>query len=154
MNPDGSTTRRIMFVSHTCYLDTSNGATIASRSMMECLARRGFAAAAVTGTVLESAQRGDVETLLVAQGSKADTDGDRSSAGPLMSAGFPGALRGNVRGVDVLLHRSPITSLHEADESEIRGFLGLLDEAMARFRPEVVVTWGGDSLAQGIQQLV
>ena len=39
--------RRVLFVSHTCYLDSNNGASVASRSMMESLGRNGFSAAAM-----------------------------------------------------------------------------------------------------------
>jgi hypothetical protein len=51
--------RRVLFVSHTCYLDSNNGASVASRSMMESLGRNGFSAAAMSGTVLESAREHD-----------------------------------------------------------------------------------------------
>jgi len=46
--------RRVLFFAHSCYLDDSNGATLASRATMETLSRHGLAAEALTGTILES----------------------------------------------------------------------------------------------------
>ena len=66
--------RRVLFVSHTCYLDSSNGASIASRSMMQCLARNGFAAVAMSGTVLESGQETDPAAWLAEQGLAPNAD--------------------------------------------------------------------------------
>ncbi len=45
---------RALFVSRGCYLETSNGAAVATRSMMECLARHGCGAEALSGTLLQS----------------------------------------------------------------------------------------------------
>jgi hypothetical protein len=65
---DAPSVRRVLFVSHTCYLDSSNGASVASRSLMECLARHGFAAAAMTGTALDSNGNVEPEVWMAEQG--------------------------------------------------------------------------------------
>lgn len=148
-------TRRIIFVSHSCYLDSSNGANIASRSMMECLARRGFAVAAVTGTVLESGREVDPGIWLSEQGLTFEFEGGPVTSGHNFdpSGCVPISYQLNVQGVDVVLHRGPTTRPHEPDESEIEGFLGLLDEKTRRFRADVMVTFGGDVLATRIRHL-
>lgn len=104
---------RILFASHTCYLDTHNGASVAIRSLMECLARRGFLASAMTGTVFESNE--DIETTawLIDQG--LDFEAFRSepnSDGDIDRGAHPRACyRLDAGGVGVLLHGSPtITS--------------------------------------------
>ena len=45
--------RRVLLVTRGCYLDSSNGASIASRAMMEAWARQGFAAEALSGLRFE-----------------------------------------------------------------------------------------------------
>ncbi|HEX8203884.1 MAG TPA: hypothetical protein VF590_25640 [Isosphaeraceae bacterium] len=87
---------RVLFASHSCDLDDSNGAAVASRALMQALARRGFAVEVLCGSMLDLkvevepaawlAARGDhFETLggqawtLDAQGMRPDVP-DRSSA--------------------------------------------------------------------------
>jgi hypothetical protein len=45
--------RRLLFVSFACYLDDANGAAVASRAMMEALARRGLAGEVLCGPLFE-----------------------------------------------------------------------------------------------------
>jgi glycosyltransferase involved in cell wall biosynthesis len=59
---------RLLFVSHTCYFDTYNGASVATRSLMECLARRELPAMATTGTVVETGDELDPGNWLAEQG--------------------------------------------------------------------------------------
>jgi hypothetical protein len=59
---------RVLFVSHGCYLEPSIGASVASRGLMECLARHGFAAEALSGTVLNSGGYDDPAAWLAERG--------------------------------------------------------------------------------------
>jgi glycosyltransferase involved in cell wall biosynthesis len=151
---DARANRRVLFVSHTCYFDTSNGASVASRALMECLARHGFAAAAMTGTVLDSRRDVDPAMLLSEQGLAFEALGERDGLTKLPpdSAADPTAYRLHVRGVAVVLHKSPTTRPHVADEHEQQGFLRLLEQILERSRPDVVVTYGGDALAAEIRR--
>ena len=49
---------KILFASQSCYLDSSGGAAVASRAMMEALDRRGFAVEALTGMMLDADRGG------------------------------------------------------------------------------------------------
>lgn len=151
---DARTNRRVLFVSHTCYFDTSNGASVASRALMECLARHGFAAAAMTGTILDSGRDVDLATLLAEQGLTFEDLGEPagSTESPPDSEGVSTAYRLHARGVAVVLHKSPITRPHVSDEYEQQGFLRLLEQTLEWSRPDVVVTYGGDALAAEIRR--
>src|SRR6185312_8257340 len=52
--------RRILFVSFASYLDDANGAAVASRAMMEALARRGFAVEVLCGPIREQGREIDL----------------------------------------------------------------------------------------------
>jgi len=146
---------RILFVSHTCYFDNCNGASVASRALMESLARQGCSVAAVTGTVFDFGRDVDPAAWLAEQGLTFEVVNGRteSTAATPSNADAPTHYRLNVRGVAAVLHESPTTRSHEADEAERRGFLRLFEEAVARLRPEVVVTYGGDALAAEVRRV-
>lgn len=147
--------RRVLFASHACYLDDSNGAAVASRAMMEALARSGFAVEAVSGTALELhqgvepadwlAERGIAFQVLGGSSWSVDARGLRSNAPP--------HLRLNVRDVPVTLHRSTAFRAHEADDCEREEFLSLYETVLDRFRPDVVVNYGGDVLAHRVRSI-
>jgi len=140
--------QKILFVATTCYFDTNNGASVACRAMMECLARHGFAAEAVTGTVFEADHEVVPATFLAAEGLSYEVvPGD-----PTDPAGDAAtAFRLDVRGVVAHLFQSPVARLHKLDEAEREGFLRLLKATMDRLRPDVVVTYGGDELARQVR---
>ena len=146
--------RRVLFACHNCYFDNSNGASVASRAMLECLARHGFAVGATTGTVLESGQDVEPGSWLVEQRLKFESPEAPTSRGdePISTLDSPTSYRLRGRDVEVVLHRSSTTRPHEPDEPEIRGFLRLFEEVMDRSRPDVVVNYGGDSLAALVRQ--
>lgn len=151
---DRSGNPRVMFVAHTCYFDTHNGASVATRSLMEGLARWGFPAAAMTGSVLESGEEVDPGSWLAGQGLRPEpVDGKPNApADPGSEVDAPACYRLAARGVRVLIHRSRTTRPHVSEEPEIRGFLGLLEAALDDFRPDVLVNFGGDTLAAEIRR--
>ena len=55
--------RRVLFVSFASYLDDANGASIASRAMMEALARRGFAVEVLCGPIRELNREFDLASV-------------------------------------------------------------------------------------------
>ena len=59
---------RVAFASHAFYFGTYNEASVATRSLMECLADWGFSAMAMTGTVVERGKELDPGNWLVEQG--------------------------------------------------------------------------------------
>jgi glycosyltransferase involved in cell wall biosynthesis len=150
-NPQGK--RRILFASHTCYFDTHNGASVAVRSLMENLARQGFATAAMTGTVLEAAEEWDAGVWLEEQGLRVEVAHARAEAtsGRDSAVDAAAAYRLRERGVEVLLHKSTTTRPHQPDAAERLEFLDLYEGILDQFRPDVVVNFGGDALAAEIR---
>ena len=139
--------KKFLFVSTTCYFDTNNGASVACRSLMECLSRSGRIAAALTGTVFESHHEVDLAEFLAGEGICPEV----GLAAP-HGVGSD-TLRLEVRGVSVRLAGSQGARLHDPDEPERRRFLALFEEVTDRFSPDVVVTYGGDTLARQIRAM-
>ncbi len=146
--------RRILFVTSGCYLDDSSGAAVATRAMMEVLARSGFSAEALTGVSLETREETAPATWLHRRG----LDFDFNGGGCIVSASGlvtnePHHYRLNVRGVALTLSPGiPDRPFHPtgpvADE-----FQRLLQMTLDRFQPDVVVNFGGDELAQRVRSL-
>ena len=143
MSSRNPTVRRVLFCGLNCYLDDSNGAAVASRAMMEALGRRGFAVEALTGTMFEAGPDVDPADWLAGRGFMLPFDGDPREPG----AADVVVYRLEVRGVAVALHRCATTKTHPYNDVEAAGFLALLDEALDRFRPDVLVNYGGDPVS-------
>ena len=145
---------RVAFASQACYFDTCNEASFEARSLMECLATLGFPTLAMTGTVIEVGKELDPGNWLAGQVLMPEFfDGQAHSTSqivPQMSASPHYRLTAG--GVQVVLHRSPTTHPHVPEEPEIAGFLGLLESVLDEFQPDVVVSFGGHSLAEEIRR--
>ena len=147
---DRAANRRILFVSHACHLDDSNGAASASRALMQALARRGFATEVLCGAMLDI-NHADVDPArwLAGRGHEAEELGEECStfdAGGFRP-GLPPHFRLIANGVPVIVHRSPTTRPHDPGEVERAEFLQLLKITLDRFRPDVLVGYGGTLLA-------
>ena len=59
---------RVAFASQACYFGTYNEASVATRSLLECLATWGFPTMAMTGTVVEAGKELDPGKWLAEQG--------------------------------------------------------------------------------------
>ena len=146
-------TRRVMHCSVFLYLDFSNGAATANRSLMECLARHGFAVEVLSGTLVDSGGGQDPAGLLSAMNLAFESDGGYfgwtvGTAGVI--AAYPPCLRGTLRGVPFTVHHRRSSCQGELDRAVADEFLCLFDAAVARFRPDVLVTYGGDPLTREI----
>ncbi len=145
--------RRVLLACQACYFDNSHDASVAGRAMLECLARHGFVVAAMTGTVLDSGRDREPGSWLVEQGlefESLDVPIPRSDD-PISAPDSPTSYRLHECGVEVVIHGGSTTRPHEPDESEIRGFVRRLEEVMGRFRPHVIVNYGGDSLSARVR---
>lgn len=65
----GASTRCILFVTHGCCLDDSNGAAVARRALVEALGRRGCAVEALSGIMLDLDRDLDPGRRLAGRGS-------------------------------------------------------------------------------------
>jgi len=140
---------RSLFVSHGCYLDDSNGAAVASRALMWALVRRGMAVEVLCGVMLDLDREVDPATWLAERGWATEERGEGAwsvdAAG--VRAGIPPHFHLTAEGVPVTLHRSPSTRPHEPGDEECTEFLRLLDATLDRFRPDVLIGYGGSRIA-------
>jgi glycosyltransferase involved in cell wall biosynthesis len=144
-------TRRVLFVSFASYLDDANGASVASRAMMEALARRGFAVEVLCGPILELNREIDLTSTLAARSLSVEVRG-----GDAWDVGFFGTRSAASDHMALNLNSVPVTILagsalpHVPDEEECRAFLQWFERVWARLRPEVVVSYGGGWLTREI----
>ncbi|HWE40547.1 MAG TPA: glycosyltransferase [Isosphaeraceae bacterium] len=140
--------RRVLFASHACYLDDSNGAAVASRATMEALARRGSAVEVLCGTRMDIEGEVDPAAWLAARGWAVEESGggawEVGARG--VRADEPRQLRLTVGGVPIAMHRGPTTRPHEPEDDEREEFLRLVEATLDRFRPDVLVGYGGSRL--------
>jgi glycosyltransferase involved in cell wall biosynthesis len=131
------------------YFDSSNGAAAANRALMRCLARQGFAVEALCGSVVDVGYDQDPANLLSA--SHLEFDADRGDA--RLTVGAAGVFAADVPQLRTMVDGVPVTvrgrlthRCHEADAAEFGEFLSLAESTFDRFRPDVLITYGGDPL--------
>jgi glycosyltransferase involved in cell wall biosynthesis len=121
--------------------------------MMEALARNGFPVEAFTGTVLELDEDLDPTACLLARGISFETCG--GEAWSLDARGLrpdvPAHYQTCLRNVPLTLCRSQTSRPHVPSDSEREDFLKLYSRVLKQFQPDVLVTFGGDLLAQAMR---
>ena len=120
---------------------------------MECLSRRGFDVEAITGTVLGLSEAFDPCSWLIARGLAPESRGGGSWSVDArgLRADVPPHEHLTLKSVPVTLHRSAMTQPHEPDDNEREDFLRLFQDVLQRFRPDVLINYGGDALAHQIR---
>jgi hypothetical protein len=136
---------RLLFCSNHCYLDPSSGAALATRDLLELLAARGWACGALSGPRLDFETRPTLESLLQAHGLPFDARAAPSDGAPFRLFHLP------VRGVPVTLYEPAAQPPGRPPAPhDGRHFLPVLDGVLDRFRPDVLLTYGGDDLAREV----
>jgi glycosyltransferase involved in cell wall biosynthesis len=149
-----SSARRVLFVSHACYLDDANGAAVASRSLIGLLQDGGFSTEVLSGIMLDRDREGELAEWLAGRHCRPEPPIEAWGVdGEGRRVAVPPHLRVTHRGIAITLHRGPTSKPHETDDIERIEFLTLLDLTLARFRPDVVVGYGGDRLANEVRAL-
>ncbi len=131
--------QRLLFSSIHSYLDPSSGAALATRELLELLAARGWDCRALTCGVLDYAQETPLEDVL------ATIDQPTTRVGAAISRGGEAEVfdleLGGVR--ITLLPTSHSRADKAPSEREAAIYLDLVDQVFDRFRPDVVLTYGG-----------
>jgi glycosyltransferase involved in cell wall biosynthesis len=145
--------RRVLFVSYGCYLDSSNGASIASRAMMEALGRHGFVVEALSGPGYEHGGEVDPADRLAGLGIclEASDGGTWIVDACGLRADVPPHDRLTAGGVRLTLARRTGAGEAEPEDAGYEEFLRLYDATLRRFRPEVLVNYGSSALSQEIR---
>jgi glycosyltransferase involved in cell wall biosynthesis len=145
MVPAPSHPPRVLFCSYHGYLDPSSGAALATRDLLELLAARGWACGVLSGPRLDLASAESLEDLLQAHGLACEVR--HAPAGSL-----PFTLYHLVQGgVPVTLFDTPAARVPgPPTRAEGDVFLALFRDVLDRFRPDVLLTYGGNALAREV----
>jgi glycosyltransferase involved in cell wall biosynthesis len=148
---------RFLFAAHNVYTDHTSGAALSHRVMMEWLAAAGHDCEVLATARFDTTQPDDIEDHLArlevpltrAPASKAFT---RSVQKPKnVVVGRP-TVRYGLGGVKVTTLLTAHNDMHERDPIELQQFVFLFDEALRRFSPDVVLTYGPAPTPQDVMR--
>ncbi|OWK35335.1 FkbM family methyltransferase [Fimbriiglobus ruber] len=135
---------RVMFASYHCYHDSASGAALCTRDLFALLTARGWACRVFTGPNLDDPVAPPV--------------GDKLRAYPTTQMA-----RGRFGNADFTLYHSqaggfPVTmfapdppaATRSPTQEEARAFAAVLSDAIREFRPDVVLTYGGDDASRAV----
>ena len=129
---------RLLFASLHGYIDPSNGAATASRDLLELLAARGVDCRVLSTGVLDYHEETPLEPLL----DNLDVPVERCDAA--LPGGSVEVFDLTLGGVRVLLLPTRSSRMERSpDRREAAAFLALADQVFERFRPQVMLTYGG-----------
>ena len=130
---------RLLFASIHCCLDPSGGAALSTRELLELLAARGWDCRALTCGVLDYLQETPLDDML------ATLDLPASRCQASLSRGQSAAVVDlHADGVRVTILPTASSRAERAPDSrEASLFLDLAEQALERFRPQVLLTYGG-----------
>jgi glycosyltransferase involved in cell wall biosynthesis len=133
---------RLLFASCHGYLDPSNGAATATRDLMELLTSLGVDCRVLSTGVFDYDRETPLETVLDALGVPAER-----CAAPLSRGGTTDVYDLTLSGVRVTLLPTSSSRIERSpNRQETETFLDLADQIFERFRPQVLLTYGGHPL--------
>ena len=141
--------RRLLFCSRSFYLDDSNGAAVAHRTLARSLVAWGTPVEALSGVVIDGGGGADPAEVLATRGiAFLGIGGDSWAIGAGgIDASDPANLRASVGGVPLTVSRRPLRRLAHPDPFEVAELLRLFEATRRRFRPDVLVTSTRDAPA-------
>jgi len=134
---------RILFCSYHCYFDPSSGAAISVRDLLELLVSRGWPCAVFCGPQQDFEESEPLDQMLKVHGLSPEIR--------RVNAGRAGCTLYHFvqGGVPVTIYSpSPTTPRRPPSAADGETFLGLFAQAVERFRPDLVFTYGGHWLAR------
>lgn len=137
--PKGAVARpRVLFASYHCHYDPASGAALCTRDLFDLLTARGWACAVVTGPQLDDPAAAPIGAVLGA-GPGADRVAGR--CGDLTFTVFDAA----PDGYPVTVFAPDPPAVHRAPgPAETAAFHDVVAKVAADFKPDVVLTYGGD----------
>jgi glycosyltransferase involved in cell wall biosynthesis len=134
---------RLLFASIHSYLDPSSGAAVATRELLELLAARGWDCRALTCGVLDYERETPLDEVLAALDRPA-----RRVRAALSRGGKAEVFDLELDGVRVTLLPASSSRAERAPSAREGGvFLDLVEQALEKFRPDVVLTYGGSPVS-------
>jgi hypothetical protein len=136
---------RLLFCSNHCYWDPSSGAALCTRELLELLAQRGWCCRVFCGPELDFEEMPSLTPFLSAQAIRFEQRQAGTPAGPLSVLHFRHG------GVPVQICANPVARCGQpATPAAGACFLALYERLLERFRPDIVLTYGGDGVAREI----
>jgi glycosyltransferase involved in cell wall biosynthesis len=133
--------RRLLFASYHCYVDPSSGAAVSARELLVMLAQNGWNVRTYCGPLLDFGDGEDVRQILADQQLEVRETASRVE-------GFPAAWLtfndGPVRS-SVFVPPDPLRRPPSMESGSV--FLNGFDELLDRWRPDILLTYGGHWLA-------
>jgi glycosyltransferase involved in cell wall biosynthesis len=132
-------THRLLFASVHSYIDPSSGAALATRELLELLAARSWDCRALTCGVLDYQDNTPLDDVLAA------IERPASRAGAALSLGGEAEVFDfELDGVRVTLLPTAFSRAERApNPREAAIFIDLAEQALDRFKPEILLTYGG-----------
>jgi glycosyltransferase involved in cell wall biosynthesis len=138
--------KRVLFASCHSYIDPASGASISTQALLELFASRGIDARALTLGVLDYAKETSLPDVI-------DGLGVPYRRAMAELAGRPGA---GVEVLDLVLNGVRVTLMPTSssfpskapDRMESAAYLDLFGQVLDRFRPQVVMTYGGQPVCR------
>ncbi len=132
---------RLLFSSVHCYLDPSSGAALCTRELLELLAARGIDCRVLTTVILDPERETSLDEVLAAL----ELPVQRFQA-KLRPGGSAEVIDLGVNGVRVTLMPTVSSRAERSpDPREAAIFLELAEQVFDRFRPDLLLTYGGSS---------
>src|SRR5947209_12700135 len=130
---------RLLFASIHSYLNSSGGAALSTRELLEMLAARGADCRVLTAGVLDYEWETRLDEVLA--GLELPSQRFRADLG---HGGSAEVIDLTVKGVRVTLMPTASSRVERSPKmQESERFLGLADQVLERFRPDVLLTYGG-----------
>ena len=130
---------RLLFASIHSYLDPSGGAALSTRELLEMLAARDADCRALTAGALDYERETTLDEVLA--GLELPSQRFRADLG---HGGSAEVIDLTVKGVRVTLMPTASSRVERSPKmQESERFLGLADQVLERFRPDVLLTYGG-----------
>lgn len=148
---------RFLFAAHNVYTDHTSGAALSQRVLMEWLVAAGHQCEVLATARFDTVQPESIEDHLArlevpltrAPASKTFTRSVQKPKNVLI--GRP-TVRYSLAGVGVTTLLTAHNNMHERDPIEEQQFLFLFDEALRRFSPDVVLTYGPAPTPQDVMR--
>lgn len=136
---------RVLFASYHCYHDPTSGAAVCTRDLFAALATRGWRCGAVTGPFLDDPAAVPIGETLRAR------PGVQTAHGTAGSSSFHVHTVAETAGFPVTVFEPlPAAAARQPSAVETGAFLVLVADVIRRFRPNVVLLYGGDTASRGV----
>jgi glycosyltransferase involved in cell wall biosynthesis len=138
-------TRRILFVSPYCLLDTTSGAALATRELLEQLVLLGFPCTAVTASIFDATRQVSLEEMVTQFSTAFNARLDPSENAYFVEISYNGITHTILK-----TGRSQRPFLTPQEEAALLSFV---DRKISDFHPDLFLTYGGLSAERKLHRL-